>query len=45
MTAGTLARGEHVLTTPTGIGAGRLILDIPPSGQPDEPRPLFSAFD
>lgn len=45
MTAGRLAPGEHLLTTPTGIGAGRLILDVPPPLSDHPPRPVFPTFD
>jgi hypothetical protein len=45
ITVGTLAPGEHVLSSPTGIRAGRLVLDLPPAPNPDPPRPLFQSFD
>jgi hypothetical protein len=45
MTAGPLSPGQHVLTTTTGITAGRLILDIPPPASDRPPRPLFPSFD
>jgi hypothetical protein len=45
MTAGPLSPGEHVLSTTTGITAGRLILDVPPPASDRPARPLFQSFD
>jgi hypothetical protein len=43
--AGFLAKGWHVLSTETGISAGRLILDAPPPTDFRPPRELFEPFD
>lgn len=46
-TQGELARGEHVLSSETGVGIGRLRLDTPDPqpGPPGPPIPLYVSFD